>query len=112
MFGRRTATPANDADAIILNKVLVKLREFLRLQFVNSVAAFVLRKPSVGQNGNVFGRISAKIADGVVHLRRAGRAVHADDVYIERLKRSQRCANFGAEQHRARLLQRDLHLNG
>ena len=47
------------------------------------------------------GRVLAEEADRVAHVLRAGRAVEADHVDLQRLERGQRGADVGAEQHLA-----------
>ena len=110
---RRSATAAaNNAHAVFGDELLVVIREFLRLQLVNCMASYVLRQPSIGQNGNMLRRVRAQVADCVVHLFRAGSAVQADRGNIEHLQRGERRANLGAKQHGAGSFQRDLHLDG
>jgi hypothetical protein len=60
----------------------------------------------------MFGGVQAQIADRLIHLRRAGGAVQADDVDVVGLERGQRRADFGAEQHGSGFLQRYLNLHG
>jgi hypothetical protein len=58
------------------------------------------------------GRVLAEEADRVVHLRRAGGAVEADDVGLKAFEHGQRRANLRAKQHRPGGFQGDLGLNG
>src|SRR5581483_3552831 len=58
--------------------------------------------------GNVLGGIDAEITDSIIHLGGPGGAIQADDIDVERLEGRKRRANFGAQQHRARSLKRDL----
>src|SRR6266536_390269 len=99
MFWRRTATTTHNADAVILNEMLMKLRELRRFQFVHCMSAFVLRKPGVRQNGKFFGGIQAKVSNSIIHLGWAGGAIHAEDVDIERFERRRGRADFGAKKH-------------
>src|SRR5713101_9603348 len=110
MYGRGPAASADNADAIILDEVFVILSKFGGREFVNRMSAFVLGKACIRQNRNSFSRIRSQIADGIVHLRRTGGAVHSDNVQVERLKRGERGADLRAKEHRSRFLQRDLNL--
>ena len=111
MFGRGAATSADDAHAVILYEMFVIVGQVFRRELVHRVAADVLRESGIRQNRNVLGGIQAQIADRLIHLRRTGGAVQADHVDVVRLKRGQRRANFGAEQHGSGFLQRYLNLH-
>ncbi len=92
-----------------VNETLVILGQLGRAELVDRASAFVLRQAGVGQNRDELGRIEPEEAHRIVHLLRAGGAVEADDVDVERFERGERRADFGAEQHSARGFKRDLH---
>ena len=50
MFGRGTATSANDSYAVVFYEVFVKVGQILWRQLVHRVAAYVLRQSGVRQN--------------------------------------------------------------
>ena len=85
--------------------MLVILRQLLGRELVNRVSAFVLRKSRVGQNRNVLGRIQPQVTDCVVHLPGPVAQFRPMMSTSIRLKRSQRRADFRAEQHGAGILQ-------
>src|SRR5450759_6005816 len=107
MFGTCAATAAYDAYAVILYKMFVIVGEIFRRELVHGVAAHVLREYCIRQNGNQLGGVQAEIADRLIHLRRTGGAIQADDVDVVRFKRGEGGANLGPEQNGSGFLQRD-----
>ena len=99
MFRGRSAAAAHDANAVVLDEVLVIGCEFLRCQLVNSAATFVLGKPGVRQNRNFLGGVCPQEPDRIVHFRGAGSAIQTDDVDIERFEGSESSADFRAQKH-------------
>ena len=112
VLGPRATAAANNAHAVFGDELLVVVGQLLRLQKVDCTATLVLRQPSIGQNGNMLGRVRAQVPDRIVHLFRAGSAVQTDRSDVEHLQRGERRANLGAKQHGAGSFQRDLHLDG
>ncbi len=108
--GRGAATAADDTHAVFGDEVAMVAGQLLRRELVDGVAALVLRQTGVGQHADLGGRVLAEKADGVVHLRRSGGAVHANDVGLKALQHGQRRANLRAKQHGAGSLERHLHL--
>ena len=98
----RAAAAADDAEAVALDEVAEHLGERLRLGREDRLAVGAL-VGDAGVRDAVDRRraVLAEEADGVAHVLRAGRAVEADDVDVERLERGQRGADVGAEQHLA-----------
>src|SRR5438094_4301468 len=111
VLGGCPTASADDANSVVLNKVLVVAREVLGLQLVHSATALILRQASVGQNRNVFGGVGAQETDRIIHFRRSGGTVQADHVHIERLQSRERRADFRAQEHCARGLDGHLHRN-
>src|SRR6185437_11503946 len=112
VFRRCSAAPANQSNAILLDKALVIVGELLGSKLVNTASAFVVRQSRIGKHRDVLLRVVTEIAHRVVHLPRAGGAVEADDIDVIDIERGQRGGDLCAQQHRAGLLQRDLRLYG
>ncbi len=112
MFGTCAAAAADDANAVVFYKMFVIVGEIFRRELVHRVPTHVLRESCVRQNRNQLGGVQAEIADRLIHLRRTGGAIQADDVHVVRLKCGERRANLRAEQHGSGFLQRNLHGHG
>ena len=102
VLGGGAAAAADDAEAVALDEIAEHVAERLRLGREDRLAVGAL----VGDAGvrDAVDRRRAVLAEeahGVAHVLRAGRAVEADDVDVERLERGQRGADVGAEQHLA-----------
>ena len=102
MLGRRAAAAADDADAVALDELLQRLRQRLGLLGEDRLAVGPLqRQAGVGDAGDRHGAELAEEADRVAHVLRAGRAVQADHVDLQRLERRQHRGDVRAEQHLA-----------
>ena len=112
MLGRGAAAAADDLHAVLGDETAMIRGQFRGGELVDSVAAFVLRQAGVGLHADGHGRVLAEEADRVVHLRRAGGAVEADDVGLETLKHGQRRADLRAQEHGAGGFEGDLDLEG
>ena len=100
--GRRAAAAADDADAVALDELLQRLGERLGLLGEDRLAVRSLqRQPGVGDARDRHRAELAEEADRVAHVLRAGRAVQADHVDLQRLERRQHRGDVGAEQHLA-----------
>ena len=102
MVGSRPATATHDTHAVVGDKMLVVLRQFFWLEFVDRPASFIVRQAGVGQNRDILGAIHPQIANRIIHLDWPGGTVQPDHVHVERFEGSQGCADFGTQQHRAR----------
>src|SRR5689334_17653296 len=101
MLRRGAAASADNPDAVVLDEVLVVVREVRRLELVDGVPAFVLRQAGVGKNRNMLARICPKEAHRIVHLDRPGGAIQSNDVDVERFQRGERSTDFSPQQHRS-----------
>ncbi len=110
MLRRGAAAAAHHLYSVFQNKATQPGRQFRRRQFVDRVAALVLRQSRVGLYAHRHSRALAEKANRVVHLRRSGCAVQADHVGLEGLQHSQRRADLRAQQHGPGGFQSDLHL--
>src|SRR5208282_3573471 len=105
MFGSRAATSADDAYAVIFDKMLMKVGQIFRRELVHRMSADILRQSCIRQDRNELGRVQPEITDRFIHLGWTGRAVQTNYVNVVGLKRSQRSANLGPEQHGSGFLQ-------
>jgi hypothetical protein len=102
VLGRGAAAAADDAEAVALDEVAEHVGERLGLGREDRLAVRALvRDAGVGDAVDRLRGVLAEEAHGVAHVLRAGGAVEADDVDVERLERGQRGADVGAEQHLA-----------
>ncbi len=112
MFRSRATAAADDADAVVHDKMLMIFREFSGRELVNGVSAHVLRQSGIWKHRNFLRRIERQVADGVVHLLGSGRTIQTNRIDFKRLERSKGCPYFRAQEHSSGFLQRDLHLHG
>ena len=112
MLRRGAATTADYLHTILGNEPAKISGQLGRGEFVDSVAALVLRQAGVGQHADGQGGILAEKANRVVHFRRAGGAVEADHVGLKAFQHGQSRADLRAEQHGAGCFEGDLDLKG
>ncbi len=90
VLGRGSAAAADDPDAVALHELLQRLGQRLGLLGEDRLAVGPLqRQPGIGDTRHRDGAEFAEEADCVAHVLRAGRAVQADHVDLQRLQRGQ-----------------------
>ncbi len=110
--GGGATAPAGHVNAVFLHKTFDPCGHVFRAERVVRFAVHQFRQASVGQDGNHAGPVFGQPADMLCHFLRAGRAVQADQVHIQRVNDRGRSGNVRANQQGACGLHRDLHKNG
>src|SRR5581483_12284177 len=94
VLGPGAAAASDHPNPVILDEMLVILRQFFGGQLEYRYASLVYRQSCVRQNRYILGGVRAQIPDRVIHLLGAGRAVQANDVDVERLESGESGANL------------------
>ncbi len=99
---RGAAAAADDVHPVALDELAEHGRDLLRRLREDRLAVRALvGDAGVGDAVDRRGRVLAEEADGVAHVLRAGGAVEADHVDLQRLERGESGADVGAQQHLA-----------
>ena len=106
--GSGAAATADDVEPELGDETLVRVGERLGREVVVLAPVDDGREPGVGQAREEGARVLREVPEVLGHLRRAGRAVQADDVGVHRLERGERGADLGTEEQAAGGLDRDL----
>ena len=112
VVGGGAAASPYDGDAVLADEAGVMPGQLFRRQVVVHPAVDHRRQAGVGQDGDRCGAVLRQVAEVLAHLGRAGGAVEADDVRVQRLERREGGTDLGAHQHPPRRLDRHLHLDG
>ncbi len=107
MLGGGAAASSHNADAQILHEVGKVPDEFLRLQRIVRMPPDILGHPGVRHDKDRFGAGACKGPDVVGHFFRAGGAVYADDIDIERFERHESRGDLRPKEHGPHGLNRD-----
>ncbi len=111
MLGGRPAAPADNLNAELLDESAHVLRQLPGRQVVVHGAVDDGGQARVGQAAERQGTGVGEVAQGFVHLDRAGRAVQAEDVDSHGEERRDRRPDLGAREHPAGELDRHLRLD-
>ena len=106
VLGRGAAATADRIHAVFLDEPLHRLAERLRAERILGASLDEDRKARVRQHADRAVPVLGDVRDMLGHLDRARRAVEAERVDRERLKRVHHRRDVRAEEHRARRLDR------
>ncbi|CAB4609540.1 unannotated protein [freshwater metagenome] len=110
MFRSCSAAAADDVHAKFGDKPFVMFGESLGGEVVVHVAIDNAGKTSIRNARNGHAGVSRKMTKVLAHFHRTSRAINADDIGMQRIDCRECSSDFGAGQHSAGELHRDLHL--
>ena len=87
------------------------VRQVVRRQVIGHLAVLDMGKTGVGNRRHRHLGVPGEVTQRLIHLRRAGCAVEADDIGPQRLESGQRRPDLRPGQHPPGELDRDLHLD-
>ncbi len=109
VLGGGAAAPADQAESEFGDEPAQRRRQLIRIQRVDGTLRAEFGQAGVGHRRHSELRVLGQVPQMFAHLGRAGGAVQADEVGVQRGQRGQRRTDLGAEQHGAGGLHRDVH---
>ena len=103
------AASADQAESEFGDEPAQRRRQLVRIQRVDGPLGTEFGQAGVGHRRHPELRVLGQVPQVLTHLGRAGGAVQADEVGVQRGQRGQRRADLGAEQHGAGGLHGDVH---